>query len=122
MADVKILSDGVLTPALTFVRTLNKAKIVTSADAVLVDNITLDAANFGAVGDGSSGGRKVQCLASSASDMKAISVSTGGEAKKIQLLLSSAIHVVATMGAAVTLASADQVNLGTFSITLSDPT
>ena len=122
MADLKILSDSVLTPALTFVRTLNKAKIVTSADAVLVDNITLDAANFGAVGDGSSGGRKVQCLASSASDMKAISVSTGGEAKKIQLLLSSAIHVVATMGAAVTLASADQVNLGTFSITLSDPT
>ena len=122
MADVKILSDGVLTPALTFVRTLNKAKIVTSADAVLVDNITLDASNFGAVGDGSSGGRKVQCLASSASDMKAISVSSAGAAKKIQLLLSSAIHVVATMSAAVSLAATDQVNLGTFSVTLSDPT
>jgi len=122
MADLKILSDSVLTPALTFIRTLNKAKIVTSADAVLVDAIALNAANFGAATSGSSSGMKVQCLVSSSSDMKAISVTSAGAAKKIQLLLSSAIHVVATMSAAVSLGASDQVNLGTFSVTLSDPT
>ena len=59
-------------------------------------------------------------------DMKAISVSSAGAAKRIALGISSASsmvdYVVAELTSAVSLAASDQINLGTFSVILKDPT
>jgi len=54
--------------------------------------------------------------------MKAISVTTSGTAKKIELLLSGTVHVTATLSSGVAVLSTDQVNLGTFVVRLADPT
>lgn len=121
-----VIHNDVFDAALGIVDNSNQAQVRTSASSVLVDNITLNASNFGSIASGSSGGRKIQCLVSSASDMKAISVSSAGAAKKIAIGVSSAsvftVYVVASIASAVSLGASDQVNLGTFSVTLSDPT
>jgi len=119
-----LLADTVFDAALGIVDNCNKAQVRTSASSILVDSVTLDSGNFGSIIDnsGSGSGRKIQCLVSAASDMKAISVSTGGAAKKVALLISAAVTVVASLTSAVSLGSSDQVNLGTFSVILKDPT
>ncbi len=123
MAATKILSNAVLDAALDIVNNCNKAQVVTSSDSILIDNISLDAGNFGAAQDNSSGGgRKMECLVSSGNDMKAISVDSAGAAKKIRLLISSTVTVVAVLASAVSLGAADQVNLGSFFVVLKDPT
>ena len=119
-----VLSNTVLDAALTVIASsCNKAQVRASASSILVNSITLDGANFGSIGDNSSsgGGRKVQCLVSSSSDMKAISVSSAGAAKKVVLLKSSTIHAVGVLSSAVSLAASDQVNLSTFYVILKDP-
>ncbi len=118
------LSNSVLDAALSYISTnCNKAQ-VKDASVIIVNSVTLDASNFGAITSGSSGGRKIQCLVSSSSDMKSISVNgSSGSADTVALLASSTVHVVASIsGSDVALTSADQVNLGTFSVTISDPT
>ena len=119
------LSNAVIDAALSYISTnCNKAQIVTSASSVLVNSVTLDASNFGAAGDnsGSGGGRKMQALVSSASDMKSISVTGSGSAAKVRLLASSTVHVVGSITSApVALTSTDKVNLGTISIIIKDP-
>ena len=119
------LSNSVIDAALSYISTnCNKAQ-VKDASVVLVNSITLDASNFGAAGDnsGSGGGRKMQCLVSDTSDMKSISVTGSGSADTVALLASSTVHVVASIsGADVALASTDQINLGTFSVIIKDPT
>ena len=124
MAATKILADTVFDAALGVVDGCNKAQVVTSASSILINSIVLNSGNFGAAGDnsGSGGGRKMQALVSSASDMKAISVTSAGAAKKIRLLISAAVTVVAVLTSAVSLGASDQVNLGTFSVILKDPT
>ena len=117
-----VLADSVFDAALGIVDNCNKCQVRTVASAILINSIVLNAGNFGAIGNGSAGGRKIQCLVSSASDMKAISVTSAGAAKKIVLLITSAVTVVASLTSAVSLGASDQVNLGTFSVTLSDPT
>ena len=119
-----LLADTVFDAALGVIDGCNKAQVRTSASSILINSITLDSANFGAAGDnsGSGAGRKMQCLVSSASDMLAISVTTGGAAKKIALLISSTVTCVASLTSAVSLGSSDQVNLGAFSVILKDPT
>lgn len=117
------LADTVFDAALGTVDNCNKCQVRTAASSILIDNITLDAGNFGAAGDnsGAGGGRKMQCLVSSASDMKAISVTSAGAAKKVALLISAAVTAVAELTSAVSLGASDQVNLGTFSVILKDP-
>ena len=122
MADVKVLSDTVLDAALAVVKSCNKAQVVTSADSVLINSIVLNSANYTGPAAGSPSGRQLTCLVSSTNDMKAISVTSAGAAKKINLLLSSALHVTATLTSAVSLGASDQVNLGTFVVLLPDPT
>jgi len=122
MADVKVLSDTVFDAALAVVKSCNKAQVVTSADSILINSITLDSSNYTGPGAGSPSGRQITCLVSSTSDMKAISVTSAGAAKKINLLLSSTLHVTATLSSAVSLGASDQVNLGTFVVLLPDPT
>ena len=119
-----LLADTVFDAALGIVDNCNKAQVRTSGSSILINSITLDGSNFGAAGDnsGSGAGRKIQCLVSSASDMKAISVTSAGAAKKIALLVSSAVTVVASLTSAVSLGASDQVNLGAFSVILKDPT
>lgn len=121
------LSNAVLDAALSYISTNCVEANVKDASVIIVDGITLDGSNFGAAGDnsGSGGGRKIQALVSSSSDMKSISVNgSSGSADTIALLdASAAIHVVASIsGSDVALTSADQVNLGTFSIIIKDPT
>jgi len=122
-------SNAVIDAALTYISTnCNKAQVVTSASAVLVstvaNSVTLDSGNYGSAEDNSSGGgRKIQCLQSSASDMKSISVSSAGSAEKVRLLATSTVHVVASIsGAPVALLGTDKVNLGTFYCIIKDPT
>jgi len=122
MADVKVLSDTVFDAALAVVKSCNKARVVTSADSILINSIVLNSANYTGPAAGSPTGRQITCLVSSASDMKAISVTSAGAAKKINLLLSSALHATATLTSAVSLGASDQVNLGTFVVLLPDPT
>ena len=119
-----VIADTVFDAALGIVDNCNKARVLKSSSGVLINSIVLNAGNFGAAGDnaGSGGGRKIQCLVSSASDMKAISVTSAGAAKKIALVISSAVTVVASLASSVALGASDQVNLGTFSVILKDPT
>ena len=119
-----LIADTVFDAALGIVDNCNKAQVCTIGSSILINSITLDGGNFGAAGDnsGAGGGRKIQCLVSSSSDMKAISVTSAGAAKKIRLLISSAVTVVASLTSAVSLGASDQVNLGAFSVILKDPT
>ena len=119
-----VIADTVFDAALGIVDNCNKAQVRTAGSSILINSIVLNAGNFGAIGDnsGAGGGRKIQALVSSASDMKAISVTSAGAAKKIALLISAAVTIVASLTSAVSLAAADQVNLGTFSVILKDPT
>lgn len=126
---MSLLSDSVFDAALSYISSnCNQAEVRTSASAVLVDNITLDAGNFASIvnNSGAGGGRKLTCLQSSTSDMKAINVSTAGSAQKVALLASSASvqtdHAIASLQSApVTLGASDQVNLSTFDVILKDP-
>lgn len=119
------LSNAVIDAALNYISTnCNKAQ-VKDASVILVNSITLNSGNFGSAVDnsGSGGGRKLQALQSSTSDMKSISVTGSGSADTVALLASSTIHVVASIsGSDVALTSTDKVNLGTFSIIIKDPT
>ena len=116
-------SNTVLDAALNYIGSnCNKAQVVTSASAILVNSITLDSGNFGAVTSGSTDGRKIQCLQSAASDMKSIAVTGSGSAAKVRLLATSTVHVTASIASApVALTSTDLVNLGTFDCVLRDP-
>ena len=122
MADVKVLSDTVFDAALAVIKTCTEANVVTSADSILIDAITLDTSNYTGPADYTSGGRQLTCLVSDTSDMKAISVDSAGAAKKINLMLSSVVHATATLASAVSLGASDQVNLGTFVVVFPDPT
>ena len=121
------LSDAVFDAALDYISTNCDLAQVRDGASVLVGSITLDGSNFGANGDnsGSGGGRKMQALVSSSSDMKSISVTGSGSADVVALMKNSGslTHVVASIsGSDVALTSTDKVNLGTFSIILKDPT
>lgn len=120
------LSNSVIDAALNYISTnCNKAQVVTSVSAILVNSITLNAGNYGSAVDnsGSGGGRKIQCLQSSTSDMKSIAVTGSGNAYKVRLLATSTVHVTASIsGAPVALTSTDLVNLNTFSVIIRDPT
>jgi hypothetical protein len=122
-----LLHNNVLDAALNHIKTNGtEAEIRTSGNSVLVDGIVLNSGNYGSAGDnsGSGGGRKIQALVSSASDMKAISVSTGGSADHVAIKDASAnVLVTASITSKpVNLGSSDQVNVGTTSIILKDPT
>ena len=117
-----VIANSVFDAALGIVEDCNKAQVRKSSSGILINSITLDSSNFGAIGEGSPNGRAILCLSSSANDMKAISVTSAGAAKKIALLISSAVTVVASLTSAVSLGASDQVNLGTFTVKLADPT
>ena len=119
------LSNSVIDAALSYISTnCNKAQVRASGSSILVNSITLDASNYGAAGDnsGSGGGRKMECLSSSASDMQRLTVNSAGSAAKVALLASSTVHVVASIASApVNLGASDSVNLSTFSVIIKDP-
>ena len=127
-----VIANAVFDAALDIVNNATWCRVLKSSSGVLVSvksasgGTSLDGSNFGAIGDYASGGRKVQCLVSSASDMKAISVSSAGAAKKVQIGISSGSaytnYVTASLTSAVSLGASDQINLGTFSVILKDPT
>jgi len=120
-----LLADAVFDAALNYIRTnTNKVQIRTAGSSVLVSKASgITSADFGAAGDnsGSGLGRKVACL--TGSDFQGLSVSTGGSATKVALLATSTVIAVASISSApITLGSSDQVNIGSFSVILKDPT
>lgn len=123
-----LIHNDVFDAALTYIKSnAVEAEVQNASGTALVNAITLNAGNFGSAVDnsGSGGGRKIQCLASSASDMKAISVSTAGSATKIALKDSAGTTTLieaSIASAPISLGASDQVNLSTFSVILKDPT
>jgi len=120
------LHNNVLDAALEHISSNGtEAEVQAAGNSVLVDAVVLDSSNYGAAGDnsGSGGGRKMQCLVSSASDMKSISVNSGGSADHVAIKDGSGnVLVTASISSApVSLGSSDKVNLGTFSVILKDP-
>jgi hypothetical protein len=126
MAATKILSNAVLDAALAVVSATTKLQVVNSSSTILIDSIVIGSANFSgsnSYSSGSTAGRNLVCLVSSASsNMAAISVTTTGAAKKLRLLNGASVECVAVMTSAVSVLSTDQVNIGTFSVIMVDPT
>ena len=121
-----LIHNNVFDAALTYISAnAVEAEVRKTSSGILVSAVTLDGGNFGANGEYASGGRKIQCLVSSASDILAISVDAAGDATKVALLNASgaAVLIVASITSSpITLGASDQVNLLTFSVILKDPT
>lgn len=119
------IGDAVFDAALDYIAgNTDKVQIRAAGSSVLVSKASgITSADFGAAGDnsGSGGGRKIECL--TGSDFQSLSVSAGGSATKVVLLSSATIRVVASIASApINLGSSDQVNIGSFSVILKDPT
>jgi len=118
ISDIKPAEKGTAVVTLTF----------TDEDGnAVVNAIALTSGNFGSpVNNSSAGaGRKIQCLVSSASDMKNISVNSAGSATKVALKNSAGTITLveaSISSSPVSLGASDQVNLSTFSVILRDPT
>lgn len=121
-----LIHDDVFDAALEYISSnAVEVEVRKTSSGILVSAVTINSGNFGAAGDYASGGRKIECLTSSASDMLAISVDAAGDATHIALLTASGAAVLVTASitsAPVTLGASDQVNLSTFSVILKDPT
>lgn len=121
-----LIHNDVFDAALTEVATATKAEVRNASSAVLVGSVVLNAGNYGAIGDytsGSSTGRTRTCLVSSASDMKNISVASAGSATKVALVDAGSVDLIVASitSAPVSLGASDQVNLGSFAVVLLDP-
>lgn len=119
------LSNAVLDAALEYISSnTNKVQVVTSASAVLVSKASgITSADFGAAGDnsGSGGGRKITCL--TGSDFNGLAVSSAGSASKVRLLASSTVVCTTSITSApISLGASDEVNIGSFSVIIKDPT
>lgn len=119
------IADSVFDAALEYISgNTNRVQVVTSASAVLVNKASgITSADFGAAtnNSGSGGGRKIECL--TGSDFQGLSVSSAGSASKVRLLNTSAVLVTASVTSApIPLGASDQVNIGSFSVILKDPT
>lgn len=122
-----LIADSVFDAALSYIKTNgDEAEVQNASGSALVDAIALNSGNYGSPvnNSGAGGGRKIQCLVSSASDMKTISVNSAGSAAKVAIKnASGAVLVTASIASApISLGASDQVNLGTFSVILKDPT
>lgn len=125
-----VIHNDVFDAACAEIATSTHCEVRATGSSVLVSignsspAITLNAGNFTSSQDGSTG-RKVTCLVSSASDMKAIDVSSAGSANKVAIGTSSASSlvplVIASLASSVALGASDQINLGSFSVTFADP-
>jgi len=117
-----LLHNNVFDAALNVIAACDIVQVRAAGSSVLVAFTPLDSGNFGSITSGSVDGRKIQCLVSDTSDMKNISVSTGGSATKVALIDSATVIAVASLSSTVNLGSSDSVNLSTFSVTFRDPT
>ena len=102
----------------------DRVQIRAAGSSVLVNKASgITSADYGAAGDnsGSGGGRKIECL--TGSDFQGLSVSAGGSATKVVIMDGSTDLIEASITSApVNLGSSDQVNIGSFSVILKDPT
>ena len=118
------IADAVFDAALNHIAgNVDKVQIRNASSTVLVSKASgITSADFGAAGDnsGSGGGRKIECL--TGSDFQGLSVSSAGSATKVLLLSGSTTKIVASIASApVSLGASDQVNIGSFSVILKDP-
>ena len=115
------IADAVFDAALDVLRTTDRVQLVTSASSVLVDVDSLSSASalWSSIASGSAGGRKLTWKASAVNSQ---AVSSGGSISKLRLLDGSSVIATASVASApVNIGSSDTVNIGTFTITLSDP-
>lgn len=117
------IADAVFDAALNHVKNnADKVQLVTSGSSVLVSITSIDSGNYTGPANGSSSGRKLTCLTSCA-EVSSASVSSGGSISKLRLLDSAAVLVTADVASApVNVGSSDTVTIGSFTITLADPT
>lgn len=121
------IHDNVFDAALEHIKSnCDQVQCRTSASSVLVSvSSGIDASDFGSPANwssGSSAGRAIQCLKSSAVASQA--VSSGGSIAKVALMDQSpaADLVVASIsGSPVNVGSSDQVTITAFSVILKDP-
>lgn len=134
----KLVSDDVLDAALNVIKTATLANVCeastnTFAKATLskssgsgqrLANVVIDGSNFTGPASGSGGGRKLTNLVSDTSDMKSISVDQAGAAAEVALTLAagSKLFYVTTLASVKSLGASDKVTLGTFVVTIADPT
>lgn len=122
-----LLHDDVIDAALDHISAnAVEVEVRKASSGILVSAEVLTAGNFGSPtnNSGSGNGRKIECLTSSASDMKSIAVDAAGAATKVALLNSAGVKilVVADIASApISLLSTDLVNLGTFDVIIKDP-
>jgi len=136
----KLVHDDVLNAALAVIATATKANVClasantfaratttqASASGYQLASVTLDASNY-STSSGSSTGRKITCLVSDSSDMKSISVNASiasQSAAEIALTLAagSKLFYVTTLASTKSLNTGDKVTLGSFDVTIADPT
>jgi hypothetical protein len=120
------ISNAVFDAALNHIKDNGVEAEVHSASAtVLVDNITLNAANYTGPSDngGAGGGRLLLCLVEDDDDMTNIAATVAGDATHVAILnVGTDILLKADItGAPVTLGADDSVTLGTFNVILKDP-
>jgi len=135
----KLVHDDVLNAALAVIATATKANVClasantyaratttqASASGYQLASVTLDASNY-STSSGSTG-RKITCLVSDSSDMKSISVNASiasQSAAEIALTLAagSKLFYVTTLASTKSLNTGDKVTLGSFAVTIADPT
>ena len=119
------IADAVFDAALNHIKNnVNRVQVRNASSAVLVNKASgITSADFGspANNSGAGAGRKITCL--TGSDFQGLSVSSAGSASKVALLSTSAVKVIASIASApISLGASDQVNIGSFSVILKDPT
>ena len=124
-AATPLIANAIFDAALELVNDCTEVNVY-DGSVMVKDGITLDASNYGAIGDFASGGRQVQCLVSDGSDMLNIgSLSAGGTIDKVVLLRSIGSVMTAQITAGVSdvvVGASDAINLGTFYVRFLDPT
>ena len=121
------LHDNVIDAALNHIKNnCDKVQLRAAGSSVLVSVASgINGSDFGSPvnNSGSGGGRKINCLKSSA--IASQSVSAGGSIAKCALMDTSPaadLVVASVSGSAVNVGSSDQVTISAFSVIIKDPT
>lgn len=130
MAGKNLIHDDIFDAALNLIiSTTDKIQVRKTSGGVLVstsansNSITLDASNWATVGAGSPSGRDITAAVSKSSDLASLAVGAAGAATHVALVDSAQVQVQANITSEpISIGASDLVNIGSFTITLLDPT
>jgi len=121
------LHDSVLDAALSYIKSnCDQVQLRAAGSSVIVNVASgINGSDFGSPvnNSGAGGGRKINCLKSSAIASQA--VSTGGSIAKLALMDQSPaadLVIASVSGSPVNVGSSDQVTISAFSVIIKDPT